>query len=46
MKTIKITATTTVGAEDEENAEEILQEVDEELNATVWDFDITKENLD
>lgn len=44
MKTLEVTATATVGVE-EENQEELLDEISHELNQTVWEFDVEAEEV-
>lgn len=46
MKTITIIATTTVGVENEEQKEELLNEISQKLNNTVWDFDINSKTIE
>jgi len=40
VKTLEIQATTTVGIENKQQKQELLDEIQQELNKTVWDFDL------
>jgi len=45
MPTIEVQATTTLGVEDEDNREEVLDEISKELNRTVWDFEVESHDI-